>query len=110
MICLSRREYQGSSPFTNEDLKIINEGSEEERANFLQEQGVLMALFVDGIIQTLSLPKASGLSIIGWSMGNTFTLALRACIGDLPADTKERLRSYTRSFILWGMIFLLFPS
>ena len=69
-----------------------------------------MALFVDGIIETLSLPKAGGLSIIGWSMGNTFTLALRACIGDLPADTKERLRSYTRSFILWGMIFLLFPS
>ena len=61
-----------------------------------------MALFLDGIIQTLCLPKAGGLTVVGWSLGNTFTLALRACIGDLPADTRERLKSYARSFILWG--------
>ena len=104
MICLSRREYRGSSPYTDEELRTINHGSEEERAKFLQEQGVLIALFVDGIIQTLSLPKAGGLTVVGWSMGNVFTLALRACISDLPADTQERLKSYSRSFIVWGTI------
>jgi len=101
VICLSRREYEGSSPFSDEELRVINRGSDDERAKFLQEQGVLLALFVDGIIQTLSLPKAGGVTVIGWSMGNTFTLALRGCIGDLPVDTRERLKSYARSFVLW---------
>ena len=83
----------------------MNHGSEEEQANFLHEQGVLVALFVDGIIQTLSLPKAGGVTIAGWSMGNIFTIALRTCIGDLPVDIQERLRSYTRCFIHLGTIF-----
>jgi hypothetical protein len=66
-----------------------------------------MALFLDRIIQTLCLPKAGGLTVVGWSLGNIFALALRACIGHLPVDTRERLKSYTRSFILWGEFFLL---
>ena len=104
MICLSRREYEGSSPYTDEELKAMNHGSEEEQAKFLHEQGVLIALFVDGIIQTLSLPKAGGVTIVGWSLGNIFTIALRTCIGDLPVDIQERLRSYTRCFIYLGTI------
>ena len=36
------------------------------------------------------------------SMGNIFTLALRAFIGDLPVDTLHRLKSHMSSFILWG--------
>lgn len=108
MICVSRREYEGSSPYSDEELRVINRGSHDERAKFLQEQGILLALFVDGIIQTLSLPKAGGVTVIGWSLGNAFTLALRACIGDLPVDTRGRLKSYARSFVLWGTIFFLF--
>ena len=70
---------------------------------FLYDQGVLIALFVDGIIQTLSIAKAGGLAVIGWSMGNVFTLALRACIGDLPEDTRHRLKLHMRSFIDSGV-------
>jgi pimeloyl-ACP methyl ester carboxylesterase len=66
-----------------------------------------MALFVDGIIQTLSLPKAGGVTVIGWSMGTQFTLGLRASIGDLPVDIQQRLKSHARSFILWGKPSLL---
>ena len=99
---MTRREYQGSSPYTDEEMRTILNGSDDERANFLHEQGVLMALFLDGIIQTLSLPKAGGLAVVGWSMGNIFVLALRACIGDLPVDTRLGLKSHIRSFILWG--------
>jgi len=101
VICLTRRDYPGSSPYTDEEIRIIRHGSHDERAKFLNDQGVLIALFVDGIIQTLSLAKAGGLAVIGWSLGNLFTLALRACIGDLPVDTRHRLKSHMRSFILW---------
>lgn len=62
-----------------------------------------MALFVDGLIQSLSLPKKGGVAIAGWSLGNLFTIAMRASIDDLPDNTKQRLKAYTRGFIIFGL-------
>ncbi|KAF8961167.1 Alpha/Beta hydrolase protein [Flammula alnicola] len=101
VICVSRREYQGSTPYTSEELTVINNGSNEERAKFLQNQGVLLALFVDAVIQKHSLPKQGGVALAGWSLGNAFTLSMIAAIYDLPTDTKERLKSFLHSLILW---------
>jgi hypothetical protein len=39
--------------------------------NFLQ-QGVLLAHFVDRLIQVLALPKKGGVLLAGWSLGNIF--------------------------------------
>jgi pimeloyl-ACP methyl ester carboxylesterase len=109
VICPTRRDYPGSSPYTDEEIRIIQHGSHDERTKLLHDQGVLMALCVDGIIQTLSLPKAGGgLAVIGWSMGNIYTLAMRACIRDLPVDTRQRLNSHMRSFIIWDPPFTVF--
>ncbi|KAF8974274.1 Alpha/Beta hydrolase protein [Flammula alnicola] len=101
LICVSRREYEGSTPYSAEELKVINHGSDEERAKLLQDQGVLLALFVDSLIQKLSLPQAGGVAVAGWSMGNIFSLAFLASIDVLPEETKERLKAYMRAFILW---------
>ncbi|KAF8961166.1 hypothetical protein BDZ97DRAFT_1664687 [Flammula alnicola] len=103
VICVSRREYQGSTPYTSEELTVLSNGSNEERAKFLQTQGVLLALFVDAVIQKHSLPKQGGVALAGWSLGNTFSLAMIAAIHDLPADMKERLKSFLHSFILWDI-------
>ncbi|KAF8966233.1 Alpha/Beta hydrolase protein [Flammula alnicola] len=101
LICVSRREYEGSTPYSAEELKVINHGSDEERARWLQNQGVLLALFVDGLIQKLSLTQAGGVAMAGWSMGNIFSLAFLASIDILPEEVKERLKAYVRVFILW---------
>ena len=103
VICLSRREYEGSTPYSADELKTIHHGSDAERANFLHNEGILIALFVDGLIQSLSLPKKGGVAVAGWSLGNLFTLAMRASIDDLPDKTKQRLKAYTRGFIIFGM-------
>ena len=103
VICLSRREYEGSTPYSADELKTIHEGSDAERADFLHNQGILMALFVDRLIQTLSLPKSGGVTVAGWSLGNIFTIAMRASIDDLPDITKQRLKAYTRGFIILGL-------
>jgi hypothetical protein len=84
-------------------LKTILNGSEAERADFLHNEGILIALFVDGLIQSLSLPKKGGVSVAGWSLGNLFTIAMRASINDLPDDSKQRLKAYTRGFIVFGL-------
>lgn len=81
---------------------MIHHGSDAERADFLRNQGILMALFVDGIIQSLALPKKGGVTVAGWSLGNIFTIAMRASIDDLPDNTKQRLKEYTRGFIVFG--------
>jgi len=101
VICLSRREYEGSTPYSTDELKAVHQGSDAERADFLHNQGILVALFVDGLIQSLSLPKKGGVTVVGWSLGNVFTIAMRASIDDLPDDTKQRLKAYTRGFIIF---------
>ena len=103
VICLSRREYEGSTPYSADESKTIHHGSDTERAAFLHDEGVLIALFVDGLIQSLSLPKAGGVTVAGWSLGNVFSIAMRASIDDLPDDTKQRLKAYTRGFIIFGL-------
>ena len=108
VICLSRREYEGSTPYSADELKTIHEGSDAERTDFLHNQGILMALFVDRLIQTLSLPKSGGVTVVGWSLGNIFTIAMRASIDDLPDDTKQRLKAYTRGFIIFGLFLRCF--
>jgi hypothetical protein len=62
-----------------------------------------MALFVDGLIQSLTLPQKGGVTVAGWSLGNVFTIAMRASIDDLPDNTKQRLKAYTRGFIIFGL-------
>jgi len=100
VICLSRREYEGSTPYSTDELKTIHHGSDAERANFLHNEGIFIALFIDGIIQSLSLPKKGGVTVVGWSLGNVFTIAMRASINDLPDNTKQRLKEYTRGFVV----------
>ena len=84
-------------------MKTVHHGSDAERADFLQNQGILIALFVDGLIQSLSLPKNGGVTVAGWSLGNVFTIAMRASIDDLPDNIKQRLKAYTRGFIVFGL-------
>ena len=103
VICLSRREYEGSTPYSTDELKAIHDGSDAERTDFLHNEGILMALFVNELIQSLSLPKSGGVTVAGWSLGNIFTIAMRASVDDLPDDTKQRLKAYTRGFIIFGL-------
>jgi hypothetical protein len=86
-----------------DELKTIHDGSDAERADFLHNEGILIALFVDGLIQSLSLPKKGGVTVVGWSLGNLYTIAMRASINDLPDNTKQRLKAYTRGFIIFGL-------
>ncbi|KAJ6615456.1 Alpha/Beta hydrolase protein [Mycena sp. CBHHK59/15] len=100
IISVNRREYPGSSPYSVEDLTVFGEGTEAERASLLEQQGRDLALFVDGLIQELSIPKAGGVALIGWSLGTIFLLSLIASIETLPVETKERLSSFVHSVVL----------
>ena len=77
-----------------DELKTIHHVSEAERADLLHNEGILIALFVGELIQSLSLPKKGGVTVVGWSLGNLYTIAMCASINDLPDNSKQRLKEY----------------
>ncbi|KAJ7477000.1 Alpha/Beta hydrolase protein [Mycena galericulata] len=101
LVCINRREYPGSTPHTAEELGVYASGSDQERTSLMNEAGVNLALAVDGIIQECKLPSAGGVALVGWSLGNAFTLAAMASILSLPSETKIRLQSFVRTIIMW---------
>ncbi|KAJ6544121.1 hypothetical protein B0H19DRAFT_1380459 [Mycena capillaripes] len=103
IICINRREYPGSTPHTAEELRIYASGSDDEHATLLSEAGVNLALCVDEIIRQCALPAAGGVALVGWSLGNAFTMAAMASITStsLPSHTKARLQAFVKTIILW---------
>ncbi|KAJ7066896.1 Alpha/Beta hydrolase protein [Mycena belliarum] len=100
IISVNRRCYPGSSSFSAEELSGFNQGTEVERATLLEQQGVDLALLLDGLIVELSIPQSGGIALIGWSMGAIFMLSLIASVSALPVPTKDRLSSFVRTVVL----------
>ncbi|TRM63942.1 hypothetical protein BD626DRAFT_583205 [Schizophyllum amplum] len=99
LICINRRAYPGSTPFSEDEQRVFRSGADDERLGLLHEEGKNLALLVDALIVDLDLPPR--VTILAWSMGNIYLLALLASINYLPHDVASRLISHTTSFILW---------
>ncbi|KAJ7476879.1 Alpha/Beta hydrolase protein [Mycena galericulata] len=100
IISVNRREYPGSSPYSAEELVAFAEGSDDERSTLLAQQGRDLALFLDGLVEKLEIPKAGGIALIGWSLGTIFLLSLVASMETLPSATRDRLSSFVHTVIL----------
>ncbi|KAG5653245.1 hypothetical protein H0H81_001502 [Sphagnurus paluster] len=100
IISLNRQEYPGSTPYSEEERRILLHGDETDMERFLHQQGLLIALFIDGLLQEHSLPKR--VAVAGWSLGNTFSIALLATIDEMPEGIKERLTNSIDHFFFWG--------
>ncbi|KAF9550052.1 alpha/beta-hydrolase [Agrocybe pediades] len=102
IICINRRGYPGSTPYTNDEDRIITSGTDEERCDFLHRQGADLATFVHRIIQQQDLSKEGGITLVGWSMGNIFLLAtIVALVGHVDAEVKSNLLKFIKSVVLW---------
>lgn len=99
MIVVNRREYTGSTPYTKAELDVFAQGSDEQRLNLLLSEGTNLALCLEGLIHSLSLQEVV---IVGWSLGNLFTLSLLASISSLPQGVRERLALSVHRIIMWG--------
>ncbi len=71
LVILNRRDYAGSTKYTDEELAELREGKTE----FLQRLGSESAYFLAWFIKTNDIPKigadgkSGGLATIGWSLG-----------------------------------------
>ncbi|KAJ7124487.1 hypothetical protein C8R44DRAFT_703962 [Mycena epipterygia] len=100
IISVNRREYPGSSAYSAQELNAFVDGSETERDSLLEQQGRDLALFLDGLINELSLPKSGGIALIGWSLGTIFLLSLVASIETLPIATQDKLAGFVHTVVL----------
>jgi len=106
IVCLNRRDYAPTTLYSPSELKVLSEGTETERVVFLQSRGIELAQFLNRLIDELSLPAPTaegndgGLALLGWSLGNTATLATIASASCLSTEVQQRLQLYLRRLIL----------
>ncbi len=103
ILLVNRRGYPGSTPYNVDELRTFAEGPDNARYSQLIDDGTNCALLLDGLIQSLSLPQEGGVAVVGWSLGNKFTLAMIASIETLPEDVQVRLGMFVKRTIIWGM-------
>ncbi|TFK82032.1 hypothetical protein K466DRAFT_315818 [Polyporus arcularius HHB13444] len=106
-VAVNRRDYPGSTPLSEEDLRVLESGTDEERATFLRTQAVQLATFLDRYIQQHNIPaissdrKTGGILLLGWSLGCTFGLSILSNADIYPEAMRTRLALYLRSYIMF---------
>ncbi|KAG7442250.1 uncharacterized protein BT62DRAFT_442547 [Guyanagaster necrorhizus] len=118
-VALSRRPFPGSTPYSVEELDILQsaDNDDAQRGAFLEARGHEIAVFIDTFIRKFNLPPISscgggGVALLGWSLGTALVSLAISSVGTLPEDIQKRLERYVRSVILYepGPIALGLPT
>ncbi|KAJ3572419.1 hypothetical protein NP233_g3092 [Leucocoprinus birnbaumii] len=107
-VAVTRRNYKGSSPFTEEELRVMNGGgSEDEKSAFIVNRGVELLNFIDRFLIEKDISteaprkgEPGGIAIIGWSLGNTVTLSAIANVKFAAPVVRDRLGPLIHTLIM----------
>ncbi|OSD07661.1 hypothetical protein PYCCODRAFT_1401603 [Trametes coccinea BRFM310] len=105
-VAITRRDYNGSTPYDASEIQVLSNGTSSEKAAFLQARGSEIVNFIDTFNKIHDLPPISsdgqegGIALLGWSFGNAFTLATLSNIHTYAAPLKNLLVSRLRALIL----------
>ncbi|KAF8655200.1 hypothetical protein AX16_003232 [Volvariella volvacea WC 439] len=105
IVSINRRNYPGSTPFNDAERDLLMNGSDAQKTEFLDAQGMQLLTFIDKYMIDNRPPlnthaKTGGIALMGWSLGNVLTLAAVANADKLPTDARDRLASQLRSVIM----------
>ncbi|KAI1787182.1 hypothetical protein LXA43DRAFT_1030311 [Ganoderma leucocontextum] len=104
-VAITRRDYNGSTPYTSAELSTLQNGPDTARSSFFQARGQELATFIETFISQNNIPapssdgKTGGVGVLGWSLGNTFSVSLLANIGTYSNSTQQTLAKYVRATI-----------
>jgi len=110
LVILNRRDYAGSTKYTDDDLKDLNAGDKV----FMERLGLEVTHFLLWFAETHQVPKISadrktgGFAVMGWSMGNATTMASITYSEVIGKETYSKLEPYFRRLILYDPPFLVF--
>jgi hypothetical protein len=104
---VNRREYAGSTKYTHDNLKDLNNGS----ASFMERLGAEVAHLLNWFAETHRVPKigadrkSGGFCVMGWSMGSATPMALLGYPEFIGKEAYRKLEPYFRQLILYGTLF-----
>ena len=106
LVCLNRREYPDSKPFTEEELRQFDSLDERQHDEFFDDRAQELTEFLADFAEKENLPKAcadrGGIAVMGWSAGNLYTLCLLSQASAVKDATRERLEPFLRSMVIFG--------
>jgi len=106
-VAINRRNYPGSTPFTSQELEVVNTGTPGQRAAWLTDRGHEIGTFIAKFIKENNLSpissggKSGGSILLGWSVGAGEANATIANADTLPEAERSILSAHLRSFILY---------
>ncbi|KDQ57019.1 hypothetical protein JAAARDRAFT_86452, partial [Jaapia argillacea MUCL 33604] len=110
LVILNRRDYAGSTKYTDEELADLNAGDKA----FMERLALEVANFLVWFAETENVPsvtpdrKKGGFSVMGWSMGNATPLAVFGHPEVIPKETLAKLELHFRQLILYDPPHLVF--
>lgn len=108
LVAFNRRDYCGTSAFTDEDLALLNSHDAEKHKAYLADRGFDIAVFLGWFIDNHQIPKpnvdgtSGGLALLAWSAGNIPTLAFLKYGSTYPSALVSKLDTYIRTIVLYG--------
>ncbi|KAF8161114.1 hypothetical protein B0H34DRAFT_653831 [Crassisporium funariophilum] len=109
-VALQRREYPGSTRYTDIELDDLRNG----RKAFTDGLAHLVASFVHYFVETQDIPQMSadgrsgGVAIVGWSLGTVTAMSLFADPEVIPSDLYTVLERYIKDLILYDPPYISF--
>ncbi|KAJ7433448.1 hypothetical protein B0H11DRAFT_2296847 [Mycena galericulata] len=105
-VAVNRRDYGGSTRFSETERGVLTSATDEEKALFINSRGIEFATFIDKFNQKEHLPEISpngdsgGFALLGWSAGNLVTAAALSNIEKLSPQTQELFKKGLRAHIM----------
>lgn len=106
IIAIQRREYRGSSGYTDAELDGLRKGDPV----FLDRLATLLGHLIQYLIRTHDLPEPNaertegGVALLGWSMGCATTITLLSDASLFSPDQYQLLRRYLIKVIFYGTV------
>ena len=107
LVVVNRRDYAGSTKYTDGNLKELNAGEE----SFMKRLGLEVAHLLLWFADTQKVPKinadrkSGGFAVMGWSIGSATPLAVLAYPEVIGKETYQKLEPYFRKLIFFGPLY-----
>lgn len=108
LVVVNRRDYPGSSPYTNEELDNIKNGDPSAHMDFAKNRARELASFIRNFVEQNKIPRAAedgksgGVVLMAWSAGGYYALQILAFADAIDSETRAVIEPYFRSLIMFG--------
>ncbi|KAF8716354.1 hypothetical protein AX14_012383 [Amanita brunnescens Koide BX004] len=105
-VALNRRNYPGTTPYSEEEINALVNGTKEQKDAWHRDRGHEVGIFIHNLISKENIPPISadretgGIILLGWSAGAGDANATIAHANTLPSDIRSHLALYIRSVII----------